>query len=128
MSTEETIEGTDVCVCIHTALRKACDSPETSLLYNLIHMVSDLPPTMDPWRFFGAQIAEALNARKPDDKLKLWVVIDKVARRLDDSWFDTFHKLPHNADYDRCRVAAKTLYCALKLCDEDDFAGMAAYL
>lgn len=128
MSDEERIEGTDVCVCIHTALRKACDSPETSLLYNLIHMVSDLPVTMDPWRFFGAQIAEVLNKGKENRLTKPGLVIRNVAAQLDDSWFDTFHKLPHNADYDRCRVAAKTLYCALKLCDDGDFEAMAAYL
>ncbi len=55
------IEGIDACVCMHTALRKCCDSKITSAAYNLIHIIDIRPEKFDAWRILGNLVAEGMN-------------------------------------------------------------------
>lgn len=122
MAKQEKLEGNDVCVCIHTALRKACDSKPTSLLYNLIHMMN-LDTPMEPWRFFGAAVAERLGGKKKPAE-----IIAALSEDFFDVWFEKFMQQRGEKGFDEAEQQAQTLSCALQLCDKGDFEGMAAYL
>lgn len=64
----EEIRAEDVCVCMHTALRKCCDSKITSAAYSLIHLICSLglkPDRFNPWILLGQLVADKLNATPP---------------------------------------------------------------
>lgn len=65
---KQLMTGSDACVCMHTALRKLCDSRITSAAYNFIHILCDMDELGDlnPWLVLGEFVAEEINkGRKP---------------------------------------------------------------
>jgi hypothetical protein len=52
----------EACYAMHCALRKVCDSPLTSALYNLVHLCeSPVDSIQSPWEFFGEKVAVCMN-------------------------------------------------------------------
>lgn len=66
--------GDDVCVLMHTALRKACDSKPTTAAYLLIHMIENRTGHVNPWPLLGKMLAEQI-AEDHDPELVLVQII-----------------------------------------------------
>jgi hypothetical protein len=98
------IEKDDLGVYLHTALRKACDSEATSLLYNIIHLCGN-GPKEDGWAAYLDLAWDALQT-DPDP-----VALRRAAEQLE--WGYT--------EYNALRLAFEHL-------DDDDLRGMAAWL
>jgi hypothetical protein len=138
MTTATTIEakitGGDACVCMHTALRKACDSKITSAVYNLVHLVDVEPAKYDPWRFLGQLVADRLNeGEKPVEALKNAhaELEDKfLALVLPESWNKSHARERSRNDEPpaEARTWMYALSCAMHCFSKNDWNGMAAYL
>lgn len=131
------ITGADASLMMHTALRKCCDSKITSCLYNLVHLVDVRPDKFDPWRIYGAIVADLVNARlPPKDSVKLAherfrerfiSVIEYAERDRQARSIARETSIPPEAP----REAMTWMYaidCALACFAESDWAAMAEYL
>jgi hypothetical protein len=131
--TDETTkwDGSDVCVAVHTAMRKLCDSKITSAAYNLIHLIcaAKLKAKHSPWRLFGAVLAEHLNH---DPKVDAANIAKRAANSLDDLYYERIaeprRKEGKDAYPEGTRNWLHALQCTLQCFDEDDWAAAVAYL
>lgn len=119
----------DACVCMHTALRKCCDSKITSAAYNLIHVLCNLniqPKRYDPWHILGKLVAEKVNSTPPaPPAAALRNVIRSGA--LTDALYEEKRKDEKTFPID-ATSAMWALQCTLQCFAEEDINGMAAYL
>lgn len=124
MSKQE-MSGNDACIAMHAALRKCCDSPQTSALYNIVHVIQ-VRPRYCPWRLFGSLVAAGLADRKgpipPMD-----VVKDSVGK-LEDAWLEIVRQDDRALVPDDARPALYAILSIMKLMTEDDWGGMASFL
>jgi hypothetical protein len=111
------LDGPDVCACMHTALRKCCDSPITSAAYNLIYLI-DLPE-FDPWQFYGGLVAELLGAGEKPVEAAVG-----AARTLEDKYMSFVREKGGNPR----RQALLALSCTFECFNEKDWEGFAAFL
>lgn len=125
MTTETRIDGSDACVFMHTALRKACDSKITSCVYNLVHLIDIKPKKFDPWCFLGKLVADRLNGGE-----KSVQALKAAHHELEDKFLDMIHvdqkmrdQVPENTI-----ATMYALSCAMACFDKADWEGMAAYL
>ena len=117
------MSGSDACVAMHAALRKCCDSPITSLVYNLVHVIDVTPAKFDPWRLFGALVADALNkGRLPCD------AVGEASETLDKAWHAVVRECPDTRPPDNARPCLYALKSAFRLFSDEDFGAMAAFL
>jgi hypothetical protein len=123
---KEPMTGSDACVYMHTALRKACDSKITSSVYNMVHLVKVEPHKYDPWRFFGQLVADRLNnGEKP------WSAVVGAHAELENKFLDLLYPDVGRKPDDVPREATTWLYafsCAMCCFSKRDWEGMAAYL
>jgi hypothetical protein len=96
--------------CLHTALRKGCDSAWTSVAWNVVHLMND------SWEQFLRDIAkyEPKNAETLDHAASMWRA----------------KALPRNEDGSDIRdhYARQIFAIALDNFDSDDWEGFASYL
>lgn len=128
MAQREKLEGPDVCVALHTALRKLCDSKPTSCAYNLVHLICNLqitPFKFDAWRAYGELVAYRINAGD-----KPMIAARKTAAELVDSFLEmcTVAKQDKECEPDNCRTALYSLTCILDCFDEKDWKSFIGYL
>lgn len=124
-SKKEPLEGFDVCMYLHTALRKSCDSSITSAAYNLIHMIDFQPRKFDPWWAYGNIVARLIqNKKKPLEAAKAAVEL------LDREFCDVRNKARDAGEGfpDGCMQAMHALKCTLECFDANDWAGFVSYL
>ncbi len=124
----EKLTGADACVCMHTALRKCCDSKITSAAYNLIHMINFKPDKFDPWRFFGGLVAERVNhGEKPASAVQ--AAIDELSDRFLDQLDSKENRaLPRAELPDGALNALYALRCIFQCFSKGDITAVAAYL
>lgn len=125
---ETKFEGTDVCMCMHTALRKYCDSNITSAAYNLIHLICDssVKPKHSPWRLLGRLTANRLNA-----SVAPIPAVMAAVDNLDDAYFDHVVTPRRKKGKGWPKGARQWLYalqCTLQCFDESDWEGLVALL
>lgn len=60
MSTEYVLTPEDIAISIHTSIRKYCNSEPTSLMYNLIHILTNEDCTDKAWKRLYNLIANNL--------------------------------------------------------------------
>ena len=124
-------DGSDVCVAIHTAMRKYCDTPITTAAYNLIHLICEakLKAKHSPWRLFGDSIAEHLNHNPEVDVAN---IAKRAANSLDDLYFKHIaaprRKEGKDAFPKGVRHWLYALQGTLRCFDESDWAGAVEYL
>jgi len=119
----EPMTGSDACVCMHTALRKCCDSKITSCVYNLVHLVDVEPERFDPWRFLGQLVAARVNkGQKPEDALM------DAHVEFEDKFLDSLDGDKHGGLPREATAWMYALSCAMHCFSTRDFQGMAAYL
>lgn len=123
----EQLQGNDVCMMLHTALRKICDSPPTTSVYNLVHLICAFnftPRKFDPWRYYGEQVALLINeGADPNEAVR------RAHGRIDDFLTNLSEaKQKGETIPDNAQTAAYTLKSALRCFSKDDWLGMAAYL
>lgn len=131
----EDIRGNDVCMCLHTALRKCCDSRITTAAYNLVHLICDsqLPEEYDPWRLYGELVAIELN--KPHrvvarSKADIQSCAITAAKRLDDTFMGR-RAAAREAGVtipSRCTTSLHALVSTLECFDAKDWKGFVGYL
>lgn len=115
----------DVCVCMHTALRKICSSKITSAAYNLIHLIKNIqPPELDPWVMFGELVAKELRSNKTEP----YKAIETAVSCLEDTWFDAQQKATPAFMCGDARTWMYTLLCTLRCFETIDIACMGTYL
>lgn len=129
------IEGNDVCVMVHTALRKCCDSPITSAAYNLIHLICGMtfePDEFDPWRLYGKVVAESITPTTSDAQLGL--LCKHGVERLEEAFRQLEEKRRNSSSSGResapsnAREALNTLVRVFRCFDRNDWDAMASYL
>jgi hypothetical protein len=132
MSKKPKMTGADACVAMHTALRKCCDSPITSVAYNLIHMIGDAeikPRSLDPWLMLGEMMAEQL-AKGPGHSVEIVIEFagkEELLRR----WAatnDARRKAGRPDAPTRASNALHALVCTLRCFSRADIEGMTTYL
>lgn len=103
---------------IHTALRKACDSPATSFMYNLIRALPD-----EAWADFARTIRDGVLARNPQDMVQLAVVMKEV-------WANMPTDAMHDADrtHEERFAPFYVLSRAAQHFDDNDWHGVCAFL
>lgn len=115
------LDGSDVCVAIHSALRKVCDSKITSAAYNLIHLI-ETPPHLEklnPWTLLGKSVADHLaDGTDPAQALRLAVVDLRGA----------YYEASRHADRGNTEAQLHALTCTFLCFTDDDYACAAAYL
>ncbi len=89
--------------CLHTALRKLCDSPATSAAWNLIYLADDA------WKHYLDLAAKNLKGMTADDA---WHGLRKAAEEME------YHG----------KHGYAALYCIFKCFDENDWEGFSGYL
>jgi len=130
-TTDEKWEGSDVCVAIHTAMRKLCDSKITSAAYNLIHLIcqANLKAKYSPWRLYGDLLAEHLNKNPEVDIANIAM---RAANSLDDKYYERIvvpRREKGKESYpDGVRNWLHALQCTLQCFNEGDWAATVAYL
>ena len=123
------LEGTDVCICLHTALRKYCDSKITSAAYNLIHLICNtkLKPKHCPWHLFGDMVAEIMSAGQ-----RPLMAVKHSIHHLDDQYFkrviEPRRKKGKSAYPKDARTWLHALQCTLECFDEHDLGAFVALL
>lgn len=104
------------CEALHTALRKCCDSPITSVAWNVIHMLGD-----SDWADYGRAVVERLHGKTFATKREVVAELVKI----------TEEHGPANAPgiyrwiMQPSRAALK---CTLDLFSADDWLGFASFL
>ena len=128
-NTEPELDGNDVCVCLHTALRKYCDSKITSAAYNLIQMICNmkkLKPKANAWTMLGDRIAEMINEGKAP------LSATKIAIRQLDKMFSERVTRPRHRKGKRppgdSLTVLHALQCTLLCFEDDDLEGFVALL
>lgn len=123
------LDASDVNVCLHTALRKFCDSSITSAAYNLIHLIceANLKPKHCAWHLLGELVAEQMNAgREP------LVSIRSAISNLDDQFFERVTKPRREqgkqGDPKSSRLWLHTLQCTLKCFSDGDLQSFVSLL
>lgn len=122
---KETFDGSDVCVCLHTALRKSCDSHITSAAYNLIHMIRVEPEKFNAWRIYGDIVAQLMSkGEKPLPAAK------KAIELTDDAFYKEVEKArpAEGRPPEGSTAALHALLCTLRCFDANDWAGFVSYL
>lgn len=122
------LDPRDVCIALHTALRKQCSSDTTTAAYYLIHLEQKekLKKKHDPWRLFGVLVAEQLKLEaEPVEAVRLSI------EQLEDAWYDRVIK--PRADKGKNSPIqwtnwTYTLLSILKCFDDRDLGGFAYYL
>ena len=129
------MDGDDVCVSLHTALRKCCDSKATTAAYNLIHLIQDKPGHVNPWRVLGDLVATQTPGSSPAS-----VVLRKTVTvqpgEFESLWVQAWSKREFEtmknerlSDTGRDLLHwTKSLSAIFELFNENDWKGMAAYL
>jgi hypothetical protein len=121
----EPLGPSDVCLCMHTALRKVCDSKITSSVYNMVHLVAIKPEKYDPWRFFGQLVVVRLGANAPPA-----FAVRGAHAALEDEFVDVLIEAK-GAGVEIPREALTWMYalsCAMHCFSARDWEGMASYL
>ena len=73
------IDKNDVCIAMHTALRKYCDSDITSAIYNLIHLIHDMKPRkLNAWLILGELVADRLNSQEYTNTEAVYYAIERL--------------------------------------------------
>lgn len=120
------LDGSDVCVAIHSALRKVCDSKITSAAYNLIQLI-ETPPQLEklnPWILLGKSVADHLaDGIDPAKALRLAV------GGLGDTYYEALDTMSSRRD-DRGNTGdqLRALTCTFQCFTNDDYECAAAYL
>ena len=107
---------------MHAALRKVCDSTQTSALYNVIHLLPDWPAPFHPWKLYGQLVAQMIEAGQERSN-----AVILAAQRLDDEWYGKTKQGRQN-EPEKVRLALSAMVCLFKLFQAEDWACMAAYL
>lgn len=127
-ATRMTMDGSEACALIHTALRKCCDSKITSAAYNVIRMI-ETPRHLDrvnPWRLLGKAVAKRL-----DEDAKPVVALRAAVDHLLDDYYDELDKMPYS---EREGARNKTidqlhaLQCTFQCFSKDDLVGASWFL
>jgi hypothetical protein len=115
----------DACVCMHTALRKCCDSRITSAAYNLIHLIHIEPSKWNAWVMLGRLVVERMEGgKKPAEALQ------EAIERLEDAFYDQAMKSREagESEPDQARSIMYALRCTLECFSPKDIEGMAEFL
>ena len=122
--------GLDACLSMHTALRKVCDSPQTSALYNLIHLL-DYPPHFHPWKLYGELVAGYLQRTDPITETFLpggkTLTLKTAAGQLEGFWLERT-KSARAQEPPNVRCALYAMTSLFRLMDDKDWSAIAAYL
>lgn len=120
------LDGSDVCVAIHTALRKVCGSKITSAAYNLIHLIVTPPrlEKLNPWTLLGKSVADRMaDGTDPAQALRLAV------GGLGDAYYEALDTMPSlSADRGNTVAQLHALTCTFQCFTDDDYECAAAYL
>lgn len=100
---------------IHTAMRKACDSDPTTILYNLIQALPD-----GAWVAFSRYVAGRVKKKRPRSTVALVAAVQS-------EWLDAYDNVLREGMRDH-RVEFYLLSKLAEPCDEGDWRGMCAYL
>lgn len=91
--------------CLHTALRKCCDSTPASIAWNVIHLLSS-----ETWESYLNTVFMALSEKKSQEE------IVSAVKKSSLGWSII-------ADY-----PGVALHCSFKLFDDDDWYGYSSFL
>jgi hypothetical protein len=123
--------GGDACLNMHVALRKLCDSPATSCLYNLVHIL-ELPEKHNAWRLYGQLVADRVNAidgrRSEGGAGESYATALKEARKaLADAFFSEGRLRKRGEWPEHAETWLHAVDSALSCFSQQDWEGMAGY-
>jgi len=118
------IDKYDACSFMHTALRKCCDSPATSAVYNLVWFMTPMREEFNPWIVFGELVAQHIQQINTLGALKL--SISNLSPTYDNLIIDA--KRRQEKTPERCEQALYALEGMLLCMDDQDLERMGSYL
>lgn len=128
---QKSLDGSDVCVSIHTALRKCCDSKTTTAAYNLIHLITgaeeSLVNYLNPWLMFGDRVAYWLAAQM-SPKEAWGHAIEELDERWRDKLLERMSKGMSPSDYSREKTYLYTLLPLFQSFSEREIEGAVTFL